>query len=82
MLTIPPEDTYPTVANGGSVTGSKHNRHERGIRFEHVDHSLPVGNRMAPSLKRASRTTRRATTLVPVLRKNSRGDAFKPVIVS
>ena len=23
MLTIPPEDTYPTVANGGSVTGSK-----------------------------------------------------------
>jgi hypothetical protein len=24
VLTIPPEDTYPTVANGGSVTGSKH----------------------------------------------------------
>jgi hypothetical protein len=23
VLTIPPEDTYPTVANGGSVTGSK-----------------------------------------------------------
>ena len=23
VLTNPPEDTYPTVANGGSVTGSK-----------------------------------------------------------